>query len=121
MNTSLLKWALLSVGSLALAAPLQQADALQDSEPRFFFKIQIDGVDVGEFAEVSGLGIERAVIFDTEDSRTRGDKTDPLVRKRPGRVKYGDITLKKGTLPAASSMTGSRTPASETGPVRPFP
>jgi len=108
MNTSLLKWAFLSIGSLALAAPLPQSGEFEEATPRFFFKVEIDGVAAGEFIEVSGLGIEREVIVDSDEPGTlkggvRGrDNTDPLVRKRPGRVKYGDITLKKGYVASST-------------------
>jgi phage tail-like protein len=53
------------------------------------FRIEIDGVDAGQFTAVDGLSIEQEVI-----EYQNGD--DPLTRKRPGRVKYGDVTLKKG-------------------------
>ena len=58
-------------------------------------------MDVGEVAEVSGLGIERQVLLDSKNA-SRARTQDSLVRKRPGRVKYGDITLKKGYI--ASSV-----------------
>jgi len=53
------------------------------------FRVEIDGVSAGHFTSVDGLSIENEVI-----EYQNGD--DPLLRKRPGRVKYGDITLKKG-------------------------
>jgi len=53
------------------------------------FAVVIDGVAAGHFMGVDGLSIENEVI-------EYQDGDDPLLRKRPGRVKYGDITLKKG-------------------------
>ena len=50
------------------------------------FRLEIEGVDAGQFTSVDGLSIEQEVI-----EYQNGD--DPLTRKRPGRVKYGDITL----------------------------
>jgi phage tail-like protein len=53
------------------------------------FRVEIDGVDAGHFMGVDGLSVEQEVI-------EYQDGDDPLCRKRPGRVKYGDVTLKKG-------------------------
>lgn len=53
------------------------------------FKVEIEGVDAGQFKSVSGLKVEAEVV----------EVLDPAAgttRKRPGRVKYGDITLKRG-------------------------
>ena len=61
----------------------------------YSFRVEIDGVDVGRFSQVYGLSISQEVI-----EYQNGD--DPLLRKRPGRVKYGDITLKRGYV--ASSV-----------------
>lgn len=53
------------------------------------FKVEIEGVTVGSFSRVDGLESETEVIrfFD-------GDSD--LVRKRPGRTKYNNITLHRG-------------------------
>ncbi len=99
MNTTLLKWTFLSAGCLGLAAPLQQTDPLEEPTPRFSYQVEIDGRDIGEFTEVSGLGISREVIL---LNSKKGGNRDPLVRKRPGRVKYGDITLKKGYVASST-------------------
>jgi phage tail-like protein len=53
------------------------------------FTVQIDGVEAGHFMGVDGLSVEQEVI-------EYQDGDDHFTRKRPGRVKYGDITLKKG-------------------------
>jgi len=53
------------------------------------FRVEIDGVDTGAFATVTGLSVEQEVIEYREGSEN-------LVRKLPGRLKYGDITLKRG-------------------------
>lgn len=52
------------------------------------FKVEIEGVDAGHFTSVDGLSIEQEVI-----EYQNGD--DPLTRKRPGRVSYGEVTLTK--------------------------
>jgi len=70
--------------------PVQAArDSNLDKEANYFFLVELDGVSAGAFKGVDGLSIEQEVI-------EYQDGTDPLVRKRPGRVKYGDITLGKG-------------------------
>lgn len=53
------------------------------------FKVEIEGVTVGAFAEVSGLESETEVV-EFQD----GD--DITLRKRPGRTIYANIVLKRG-------------------------
>jgi len=78
--------------SFILAAPSHRPPQdFGDPIGNYNFRLEIDGVDAGQFTAVDGLSIEQEVI-----EYQNGD--DPLVRKRPGRVKYGDITLKKGYL-----------------------
>lgn len=56
------------------------------------FSLDLGGKAAGYFTEVSGLGSETEV---TEHKITaQGDKE--AVRKVPGRLKWGDITLKRG-------------------------
>ncbi|MFC1918277.1 phage tail protein, partial [Chloroflexota bacterium] len=72
----------------ANAAPQQGNDPFGDPIGNYNFHLEIDGVSAGQFTAVDGLSIEQEVI-----EYQNGD--DPLTRKRPGRVTYGDITLKK--------------------------
>jgi phage tail-like protein len=81
----------LVMGGLLLAAPARRSEDFGDFIGNYNFRVEIDGVDAGQFTAVDGLSIEREVI-----EYRNGD--DPLTRKRPGRVKYGDITLKKGYI-----------------------
>jgi phage tail-like protein len=53
--------------------------------------LDISGVIQGYFTEVSGLGSENEVI---EHKIVKDGKE--IVRKIPGRLKWGDITLKRG-------------------------
>ena len=57
----------------------------------FRFRLEIDGLDVGGFSEVSGFD----ATFDVAEYRS-GD--DPMItpHKLPGLIKYGNITLKWG-------------------------
>ena len=74
------------VGDIEWTPPPARA---QGAIGNFNFKVEIDGVDAGAFSAVDGLSIEIEVI-------EFASAEDPVVHKRPGRVKYGDITLKKG-------------------------
>lgn len=56
----------------------------------FVYALERDGVVTGYFKECSGLGSETEVVEFREGGETG------IVRKLPGRVKYSDITLKRG-------------------------
>ena len=58
----------------------------------FNFMIDVAGHITGYFTEVSGLGSET----DTIESKVVNDKGVEVVLKIPGRLKWGDITLKRG-------------------------
>lgn len=55
------------------------------------FRVEISGVNAGFFKGVDGINAELEVI-EFQD----GD--DLFLRKRPGRAKFGDVTLKKGYI-----------------------
>jgi phage tail-like protein len=71
--------------------PARRMEAWGDPIGNYNFRVEIEGVDAGQFTAVDGLSVEQEVI-----EFQNGD--DALTRKRPGRVKYGDITLKKGYI-----------------------
>ena len=79
----------LVLASLLALAPARRTESFGDPIGNYNFRVEIDGVVAGHFTAVGGLSIEQEVI-----EYQNGD--DPLLRKRPGRVKYGDITLKRG-------------------------
>ena len=56
------------------------------------FAVEIEGVNVAHFAEVSGLEATIDVI------EYRNGSEDITVRKLPGLVKYSNITLKRGVV-----------------------
>ena len=60
---------------------------------KFRFKVEIDGIGVGSFSEVSGFDAS----IDVVEYRD-GDSTVATARKLPGLVKYGNITLKWGLV-----------------------
>lgn len=59
----------------------------------FNFMVEISGVITGYFQEASGLGSESEII--EHKIMAKGAK-EPLIRKIPGRLKWGDIVLKRG-------------------------
>jgi len=65
--------------------------ARDDPYKGFNFLVEIDGITVGAFAEVTGLSSETEVI----EYRTGSDKLNS-VRKLPGLTKYSNIVLKRG-------------------------
>ncbi len=68
---------------------MPQAGARVDPLPAFQFTVEIEGIAVALFSEVSGLESETAVV----EYRSGGDLT---TRKLPGLHKVGDIVLKRG-------------------------
>ena len=72
--------------------PSRRADL--DHVGAYNFKVDINGVTAGYFKGVDGINAELEVI-EFQD----GD--DLTLRKRPGRAKFGDVTLKKGYIVTA--------------------
>ena len=68
--------------------------AVQRNDPylRQNFAVEIDGVTVAHFAEVSGLEVEIGIV------EYRNGSEDVTVRKLPGLAKYSNITLKRGVV-----------------------
>jgi len=63
--------------------------ARTDPYKNFKFRVEIDGITIAGFSEVSGLESEVTCIEYREG-------VDHIVRKLPGLHKVGDITLKRG-------------------------
>ena len=57
----------------------------------FNFKVEIEGVTQGAFKNVEGLDSETEVV-------EFQDGEDIVLRKRPGRTKYSNLTLKRGYI-----------------------
>jgi len=55
------------------------------------FRVEIEGITVGAFRNVEGLESETEIV-------EFQDGSDIILRKRPGRTKYANITLKKGYI-----------------------
>jgi phage tail-like protein len=58
----------------------------------FHFALDVQGEIAGYFTEVSGIGSETEVI----EQKVVNEKGVETVLKIPGRLKWGDITLKRG-------------------------
>ncbi len=56
------------------------------------YQVEIDGINLGQFQEVSGISIERQVI----EHRATLPGGQEVIRKLPGPTKFGDITLSRG-------------------------
>jgi len=69
--------------------------ASRETDPlvSFSFALDIQGAVGGFFSEISGLGSENEV---AEHKVMGEDGHKQIVRKIPGRLKWGDITLKRG-------------------------
>lgn len=55
----------------------------------FNFRVEIEGLALAAFKEIEGMGSETEVI-------EYGWPSSRILRKRPGRTKYFDLTLKRG-------------------------
>jgi phage tail-like protein len=66
----------------------------RESDPLigFNFRLEIEGKLAGYFTECSGIGSENEVV----DHKIVDDKGIEVVQKIPGRLKWQDVTLKRG-------------------------
>lgn len=64
----------------------------QDPLVGFYFALDVQGVITGYFTECSGIGSETEVA----EQKVVNGKGVQVVLKVPGRLKWGDITLKRG-------------------------
>jgi phage tail-like protein len=58
----------------------------------FNFQLKIEGKVAGYFTECSGIGSEHDVV----EHKVVDDSGHEITRKIPGRLKWGDVTLKRG-------------------------
>jgi len=66
--------------------------AEQDPLISAWFGVEFQGQVVGAFRECSGLGSENEVV----ESKASGPKGEFIIKKIPGRMKWNNITLKRG-------------------------
>lgn len=72
------------------------ADALENPLVAAYFSLELgdggaNGVS-GLFLEVSGIGSESEVV----EHKVVGEKNETIIQKIPGRLTWGDVTLKRG-------------------------
>ncbi len=58
----------------------------------YLFRLEVEKISAGYFTEASGLGSENEVV----EQKTLDAAGHEVVKKVPGRLKWGDITLKRG-------------------------
>jgi phage tail-like protein len=63
-----------------------------DAATSHIYQVECDGITLAQFQEVSGITIERQVI----EHRATLPGGQEVIKKEPGPIKYGDITLKRG-------------------------
>lgn len=62
----------------------------------FNFGLEFQGAVTGYFTEIGGVGSEHEII----EHKIVDDKGHEIVQKIPGRLKWGDISLKRGVTSA---------------------
>jgi phage tail-like protein len=73
----------------------------QDPLVSAFFTIDFGGSVKGAFRECTGLGSENEVV----EYKASGDKGKFIMKKVPGRMKWNNITLKRGITDAMDMWT----------------
>jgi phage tail-like protein len=68
----------------------------QDPLVSSWFGVEFQGQVVGAFRECTGLGSENEVV----EYKASGQKGEYLIKKVPGRLKWNNITLKRGITDA---------------------
>lgn len=70
----------------------------RDTDPLigFHFMLDVSGKAAGLFTEIGGLGSESEII----EQKVVDPRGKDFVKKQPGRLKWGDITLKRGITDA---------------------
>jgi len=76
----------------------------KDQLAGYTFMLEVDGISEATFRECGGLDSENQVI----ESKETGMKGQSLVRKLPGALKWGDITLKRGFTKGDMSLNDWR-------------
>ena len=82
---------ILAANACDLLPPARDGRRWDDYIGAFHFFVELEGMVIACFKSVSGLGVE------VEPIEYRAG-TDEVARKRPGRAKYNDITLKRGVM-----------------------
>lgn len=70
--------------------------AAQDPLVSSWFGVEFQGQVIGAFRECTGLGSENEVV----EYKASGEKGEYVIKKVPGRLKWNNITLKRGITDA---------------------
>jgi len=70
----------------------RESDTAEDPLAGFNFLLELEGVIAGYFTECNGIGSEHDII----EHKVVDEQGHEAVRKIPGRLKWIDITLKRG-------------------------
>jgi len=81
---------ILVLGGVMLFAQIEEEEPIQS----YVFLVQAKGVNLGYFMSLEGLEID----VDVVEHLVVNEKGQQVVRKLPGRLRYGDVKLKKGYL-----------------------
>jgi phage tail-like protein len=73
----------------------------QDPLVSAWFGVEFQGQVVGAFRECTGLGSENEVV----EYKASGPKGEFIIKKVPGRMKWNNITLKRGITDAMDMWT----------------
>jgi phage tail-like protein len=73
-------------------SPARDQPVAEDPLLGFNFRLDIGDRAAGFFTECSGVGSEHEIV----EHKVVDDKGHEIIRKIPGRLKWGDITLKRG-------------------------
>lgn len=79
--------------------------AMLDPLASYSFFVDITGVTVAQFKEVTGLGISVGIV----ENRSNQLKGQPILQKMPGSVKYDDIHLSRGKVADPAFWTWMKT------------
>jgi len=82
------------LAALCCTAVLSDAAAAASTDPLvgFHYALEVEGIITGYFTEVSGIGSENEII----EHKVVDGSGKESVQKIPGRLKWSDVTLKRG-------------------------
>lgn len=99
------------------------ADTQKDPLVSAWFGLEFQGQVTGAFRECTGLGSENEVV----EYKASGPKGEQVIKKVPGRLKWNNITLKRGITDSMDMWTwrklveeGKMTDARKNGTVTMF-
>ena len=88
---------------MAASPGTAQSNATANKDPLVsaWFSVEFQGAITGAFRECSGFGSENEVV----EHKASGTKGELVIQKIPGRLKWNNITLKRGVTDAMDMWT----------------